>query len=207
MKRVWIAEQDQKAFLKKEEERAKQLAKERLKMEEALASGKKIEEIQLEFMYKPPPGLEEFEEALKRKEMEAKSKTAPVEGSYAKSHEIQHKQFGVQNVFCVRCRLKGHIAGDRECEFSNLNMDATKDSIDPMAKKLMLGDSYTNEFLDESNLRLKERLRAEKNKTSVYDDDPEQKYLDSLSKKDKKMLLKYLLKKERKKRKREEAQM
>lgn len=175
-------------------------------MEEALASGKKIEEIQLEFMYKPPPGLEEFDEALKRNEAKEKEKIAPVEGSYAKKHEIQHKQFGVLNAICAQCGEKGHQSGDRVCMFNSLKLGEDGNPVNESAETPALEDtSYTNEFLEESNLRLKEKLKRQEGGSSrMYDDDPEQEFLDSLSKKDKQMLLKYLAKKERKKRKRQE---
>lgn len=201
-------------FKKKEEERARELAKERARMDEIALLGKSIDQQQLEFMYKPPPGLEEIEEKL-RTEQKTKQISAPVEGDYVRNiNDIVHKPFGVEVRFvrCARCGKKGHISGDRECPLIDFNpQDGFHKRVeDPLYHMKFSNNNEENDasFIAESNLRLKESLR--KNIEGVkadfvdIDNDPEKEFLDSLSKREKKKLLKYLLKKEKKEKKKQE---
>lgn len=197
-------------FKKREEERAKELAKERARMEEIALLGKSIDQQQLEFMYKPPPGLEEIEEKLKY-EQKTKQISAPVEGDYVRNLEdVVHKPFGVEvrHVRCARCGQKGHISGDRECPLIDFNpQDGFHKRVEDPLYHMKFKDNNEDDetFIAESNLRLKESLRRniEGIKSNLIDmeNDPEQEFIDSLSKKEKKKLLKYLLKKEKKEKK------
>lgn len=50
-------------------------------------------------------------------------RNAPTEGSYTHGLSLQHKPFNdpIRNVRCLRCGLWGHVSGDRECKQKDLN--------------------------------------------------------------------------------------
>ena len=65
-------------------------------------------------------------------------KNAPVEGAFAKNMQVHHKPFNkvVSNVRCLRCGEWGHRSGDRECVLKDFNpLDyARQQREDPMMK-------------------------------------------------------------------------
>lgn len=102
-------------------------------------------------------------------------KNAPIEGSYALNIAVRHKPFSeiVRNVRCLRCGQWGHKSGERECTMKDINpLDMERRSReDPMgADKLEASGYYDDE--DSS--------------------DPEGEFLKTLTRREKKLLLRRL---------------
>ncbi|CCI49357.1 unnamed protein product [Albugo candida] len=142
-------------------------------------------------------------------------KDAPVEGDYTGNVKVNFKPMGVQlrNVRCLRCGEWGHLSGDRECELRNFNPhDAARQALeDPF--------SYMNKMtqVNKQELVLRraaipfemqtEHISKDYELISSEDDsdcDSESAFLQKLTTKEKKMLLKKL-KKASKKEKQEKS--
>eukprot|EP01116_Phalansterium_solitarium_P016585 TRINITY_DN3876_c0_g1_i2.p1 TRINITY_DN3876_c0_g1~~TRINITY_DN3876_c0_g1_i2.p1 ORF type:complete len:454 (+),score=99.25 TRINITY_DN3876_c0_g1_i2:112-1473(+) len=225
-RKLWIAEEKAKDDAKKAVLRKKQLEEEQamwagrdlytLTDEER----KKKQLGSVAFMYQPPPGYAEMIEKQKRDEAEAKAeakaeaqalaegrpvektwkqkreerfkflKNAPVEGGYTDGHVVRHRPLGIEvrNIQCNRCHEWGHQSTDRECPMNKFNPnDAFRQQLeDPLqlvksrAAELGHGSGYADPmaaFLDEP--------------------DPERAFLASLTRKQKRALLRHLNKLEK----------
>eukprot|EP01111_Echinosteliopsis_oligospora_P003387 TRINITY_DN15375_c0_g1_i1.p1 TRINITY_DN15375_c0_g1~~TRINITY_DN15375_c0_g1_i1.p1 ORF type:complete len:301 (-),score=93.07 TRINITY_DN15375_c0_g1_i1:12-914(-) len=140
-------------------------------------------------------------------------KNAPSEGDYTQGIEVHHRPFGVElrNVKCVRCQVWGHQSGDRECPLRNtvVHNESTRRREDPL-------HSMSNMVLENTGgLMLKRTALSPLNRgigdnqqfVSEVDvdlpqeednDDVEKEFLASLTRKQRKLLLKEFKRQERK---------
>ncbi|RWS00153.1 corepressor interacting with RBPJ 1-like isoform X2, partial [Dinothrombium tinctorium] len=213
IKRVWMAEQRSEDEKKKQEELRIQYEKEQeLYNNRLLVSTESKEKLSLNFMYEAPKGVKERVKEDDEPEFKFEwQRNAPRE-SFAKNNmEIRDQPFGIQvrNVRCIKCHKWGHLNTDRECPLFNQSV-----SLIPGGCKSILNDfakSHKFNFLaavnqtelmqamQEDGLALRKTLKGEKfdpkeiviHKTSE-EEDPEMVFLKSLTKKQKKKLLKKL---------------
>eukprot|EP01036_Dinobryon_divergens_P034379 gene34379-44413_t len=103
-------------------------------------------------------------------------KNAPIEGSYAKGMQVNHKPFNevVRNVQCARCGEWGHRSGDRECALKDYNPNdyERQKREDPMQAYV---DHSSSQFVDENG-----------------ESDPEAEFLSTLTRREKKLLMQKL---------------
>ena len=137
VKMKWIHEQRDAAKKKSEEEKQATYQKEQESYQSRMLSAKSTEEkmkLDLNFLYDLPPGIknDEKEEEEENKEREVKfewQKCAP-RSKYINDLglECADQPFGVcvRNIRCFKCRAWGHQNTDRECPlfFANVNSEA-----------------------------------------------------------------------------------
>lgn len=222
LKRVWMAEQQEEAYKKKQEELRNQYEKEQnLYDNKAMLSKDSKDKLALNFMYEPPPGLKK-EREKETNEPEYKFEwqrkyNAPRESYCKGNEEIRDQPFGIQvrNVRCIKCHKYGHINTDKECSMFSLSMSEAKKihSEQEQEKLLEKGENEDSlkQGMHEDGLKLKRNaLSLEQQHHGKFDliaDDEEQTEMDflkTLTKEQKKDLLKKLemieMKKKKKKR-------
>jgi len=129
-------------------------------------------------------------------------KNAPVENSFVRGlgEYVNHRPLGktTVNIRCARCGEWGHFSGDSECRLVNHNPNdvSRKISEDPMAQKQFLGNDLDDNLVLRSNLN---RNIGGYELLEEVEEDPEEKFLKTLTKKEKKILLKQLKKESEKK--------
>lgn len=215
LKRVWMAEQQEEAYKKKQEELRAQYEKEQnLHENKAMLSKDSKDKLALNFMYEPPPGIKK-EREKESNEPEYKFEwqrkyNAPRE-SYCKGDtEIRDQPFGIQvrNVRCIKCHKFGHINTDKECAMFSLSMsEAKKIHSEQEANQLLANGKGIEEQLKEGmkddGLALKrnalslEQQQGGRHQLIPDDENEGEKkaeieFLKQLSKKQKKELLKRL---------------
>lgn len=210
LKRVWMAEQEQEAYRKKQEELKQQYEKEQdLHDNKAMLSKDSKDKLSINFMYEPPPGVKKERE---REDNEPEYKfewqrkyNAPRESYCKGDQEIRDQPFGIQvrNVRCIKCHKWGHINTDKECPMYSLSMSAAR-SLEAAASAAPLLDqnSLVAQMLEDGLAIKKQHLNVtEVNKHKLIadnEDNAEAAFLRSLTFKQKKALLKKLEKIERK---------
>jgi CBF1 interacting corepressor len=222
LKRVWMAEQQEEAYKKKQEELRNQYEKEQnLYDNKAMLSKDSKDKLALNFMYEPPPGLKK-EREKETNEPEYKFEwqrkyNAPRESYCKGNEEIRDQPFGIQvrNVRCIKCHKYGHINTDKECSMFSLSMsEAKKIHSEQEANQLLEkggNEDLLKQGMHEDGLKLKRNaLSLEQQNNGKFDllaDDEEQTEVDfikTLTKEQKKDLLKKLemieMKKKKKKR-------
>lgn len=210
LKRVWMAEQEQEAYRKKQEELKQQYEKEQdLHDNKAMLSKDSKDKLSINFMYEPPPGVKKERE---REDNEPEYKfewqrkyNAPRESYCKGDQEIRDQPFGIQvrNVRCIKCHKWGHINTDKECPMYSLSMSAAR-SLEAAASAAPLLDqnSLVAQMLEDGLAIKKQHLNVtEVNKHKLIadnEDNAEAAFLRNLTFKQKKALLKKLEKIERK---------
>lgn len=212
LKRVWMAEQQEEAYKKKQDELRAQYEKEQnLHENKAMLSKDSKDKLALNFMYEPPPGIKK-EREKETNEPEYKFEwqrkyNAPRE-SYCKGDtEIRDQPFGIQvrNVRCIKCTKHGHINTDKECSMFSLSMsEAKKIHSEQEANQLLakggIGDQLKEGMKDDGLALKRNALSLEQQQGGrhqlIPEDEgekkPEIEFLKGLSKKQKKELLKQL---------------
>lgn len=222
IKRVWMAEQRSIDEKKKEDDMRVQYEKEQdLYNNRVLVAGSDSKDkLSLNFMYEAPAGLKRPEKEIENPtEPEYKfewQRNAPRE-SFAKNNmDIRDQPFGIQvrNVRCLKCHKWGHVNTDRECPYFNAGSLIEPQQQSESAKqnegndKPPAGKSDQTELIqnmkDEQGLALKKSLYGsygakrsdgdDSNQQMLNIKDPEVAFLDSLTPKEKKKLLKKLQK-------------
>ncbi|XP_052091886.1 corepressor interacting with RBPJ 1-like isoform X1 [Mytilus californianus] len=201
IKRVWMAQQKTEFEKKKQEDLLNQYQKEQETYQNRALLGDEKAKLGLSFMYDAPPGLKKKED---EKDVETEVKfewqrkyNAPRE-QYAKNDdEIRDQPFGIEvrNVRCIKCRKWGHVNTDKICPLFNRDLTAEPPQPSTSAAALVEGMKEDGFKLKQSILgRMAEDPSAEHEKLleSGDEDDPEVKFLKSLSAKQKKKLLKKL---------------
>lgn len=213
LKRVWMAEQQEEAYKKKQEELRAQYEKEQnLHENKAMLSKDSKDKLALNFMYEPPPGIKK-EREKETNEPEYKFEwqrkyNAPRE-SYCKGDaEIRDQPFGIQvrNVRCIKCHKFGHINTDKECSMFSLSMsEAKKIHSEQEANQLLAKGGIEDQLkegmkddglaLKRNALSLEQQQQTGRHQLIPEDEEekkPELELLKGLSKKQKKQLLKQL---------------
>lgn len=217
IKRVWMAQQRDIDSKKKEDDMRVQYEKEQdLYNNRVLVAGSDSKDkLSLNFMYEAPAGLKK-EQNLEIGESEPEYKfewqrNAPRE-SFAKNNmDIRDQPFGIQvrNVRCLKCHKWGHVNTDRECPLFNSSAvipssenEANANGGEPPQPKMEQSELIKS-MKEEQGLALKRSVYGNygDQKSSNGDNqemlsvrDPEVAFLDSLSAKEKKKLLKKLQK-------------
>ena len=113
-------------------------------------------------------------------------KNAPVEGAFVKSSntQLKYKPFNdvIRNVRCLRCGQWGHQSGDRECSLFHFNpLDHARQlREDPMTAIIQHDKMPSSTHYEEYRAGM------------VFEEDPEEAFLNSLSRREKKLLLRKL---------------
>ncbi|XP_072388341.1 corepressor interacting with RBPJ 1 [Diabrotica undecimpunctata] len=206
LKRVWMAEQKAEAYKKKQEELRQQYEKEQdLHDNKAMLSKESKDKLSISFMYEPPPGARKERE---REDNEPEYKfewqrkyNAPRESYCKGDQEIRDQPFGIQvrNVRCIKCHKWGHINTDKECPMYSLSMSAAR-SLENAT--VMDQKSLVQQMLDDGLALKKQHVNTvEANKHLLVSEDEdaneETTFLKSLTKKQKKALLRKLEKLEK----------
>jgi CBF1 interacting corepressor len=93
-------------------------------------------------------------------------KNAPIEGLYALNMAVRHKPFSeiVRNVRCLRCGQWGHKSGERECSMKDINpLDMERrNREDPMGADKLEASGYYDDSSDPESEFLKTLTRREK---------------------------------------------
>lgn len=210
-----MAQQKDKDYKKKEDEMRAQYEKEQdLYQNRMLVAGSDSKDkLSLNFMYEAPPGLKTGDKKDGDDKVEYKfewQRNAPRE-SYAKNNmDIRDQPFGIQvrNVRCLKCHKWGHVNTDRECPLYNTTSIPSSNTVtgekgEGKSQPIKIHDSeLIKSMREEQGLELKKSVTntkygpksttEEENQRLLPVKDPEVAFLDSLSKKEKKKLLKKL---------------
>lgn len=214
LKRVWMAEQQAEAYKKKQEELRVQYEKEQdLHNNKALLSKESKDKLSVNFMYEPPPGAKkerEKEDNEPEYKFEWQRKYNAPRESYCKGDsEIRDQPFGIQvrNVRCIKCHKWGHINTDKECPLYSQAMSvvmASSSNLPPTPDALTLVQQMREDglALKKSALEAQQHLRVPGHEHLMLSDDDDEHseitFLKTLSKEEKKKLLKKLKKLEKK---------
>lgn len=200
-----MAEQKSEAYKKKQEELRQQYEKEQdLHDNKAMLSKESKDKLSINFMYEPPPGARKERE---REDNEPEYKfewqrkyNAPRESYCKGDQEIRDQPFGIQvrNVRCIKCHKWGHINTDKECPMYSLSMSAAR-SLE--AGPILDQKSLVQQMLDDGLALKKHCNNSVANQDLIPSDDEdhttEAVFLQSLTRKQKKALLRKLEKIER----------
>lgn len=210
-----MAEQEEVAYKKKQEELRAQYEKEQnLHENKMMLSKESKDKLSMNFMYEPPPGIKKDREKEDNEpdyKFEWQRKYNAPRESYCKGNEeIRDQPFGIQvrNVRCIKCGKYGHINTDKECALFSLSMsEAKKLHSDQETQKLLAQggiDDQLKEGMMEDGLALKKNVLGLEQQQHSWrhqllpdeDDDfsqvPEAEFIKGLSRKQKKELLKRL---------------
>lgn len=210
-----MAEQEEVAYKKKQEELRAQYEKEQnLHENKMMLSKESKDKLSMNFMYEPPPGIKKDREKEDNEpdyKFEWQRKYNAPRESYCKGNEeIRDQPFGIQvrNVRCIKCGKYGHINTDKECALFSLSMsEAKKLQSDQETQKLLAQggiDDQLKEGMMEDGLALKKNVLGLEQQQHSWrhqllpeeDDDfsqvPEAEFIKGLSRKQKKELLKRL---------------
>lgn len=159
---VWMAEQQADAYKKKQEELRNQYEKEQdLHDNKAMLSKDSKDKLSMNFMYEPPPGVRK-ERDKDDNEPEYKFEwqrkyNAPRE-SYCKGDtEIRDQPFGIQvrNVRCIKCHKWGHINTDKECTMYSISMSEARKIHSEAEAKQILSKDMLEEQMKEDGLAMR----------------------------------------------------
>lgn len=220
LKRVWMAEQQAEAYKKKQEELRTQYEKEQdLHDNKAMLSKDSKDKLSMNFMYEPPPGVRKEREKDDNEpeyKFEWQRKYNAPRESYCKGDtEIRDQPFGIQvrNVRCIKCHKWGHINTDKECTMYSISMSEARKIHSEAETNEILSKGTLEEQMKEDGLQMKKSVMEANSFQSgrlhqlVPDEEqgksiqPESEFLKSLSRKQKKKLLKKLQQIEKMKRK------
>lgn len=211
-----MAEQQADSEKKRQEELRNQYEKEQdLYENKAILSTQSKDKLSVNFMYEAPPGVKKH---VEKDDNEPEYKfewqrqyNAPRE-SYCKGDaEIRDQPFGIQvrNVRCIKCHKWGHINTDKECTMYHLSMSEAKQIHSEAEASNVMSKNMLEEQMMDDGLAMKKGARDVQSfqtgklhqLVSVSDDEeiatrngtekqPETEFLKSLSKDQKKKLLK-----------------
>lgn len=219
-----MAEQQAEAYKKKQEELRNQYEKEQdLHENKAMLSKDSKDKLSMNFMYEPPPGVRKEREKDDNEpeyKFEWQRKYNAPRESYCKGDtEIRDQPFGIQvrNVRCIKCHKWGHINTDKECTWYSISMSEARKLHSESEANELLSKGTLEEQMKEDGLMMKKSVMEPQCFQSgrlhqlVPDDSidaneqrdviPEEHFLQALSSKQKKKLLKKLKKIEKLKQK------
>ncbi|XP_055863473.1 corepressor interacting with RBPJ 1-like isoform X2 [Biomphalaria glabrata] len=202
IKRKWMAEQKTAFEKKQQEELLAQYQKEQEVLSNRALLGDEKAKLGLSFLYDAPPGLKKKEESEGTQEIKfewQRKYNAPRE-AYAKDDDtIRDQPFGIEvrNVRCIKCRQWGHVNTDKICPLYGQNLTAEPEL--PKSNSLSLLDGLREDGFTLKNSVLNRMMESESSDqhkilSQEDEDDPEVKFLKTLTPKQKKKLLKKLTK-------------
>ncbi|EDV26259.1 uncharacterized protein TRIADDRAFT_54065 [Trichoplax adhaerens] len=202
IKMVWMAEQRIAAKEKKEKELKEQYEKEQSLYKTREIISKDKEKLSVNFMYDAPPGLDK-ETKTTVKIFLCRNDAYRIH--YAKDIAATDKPFGiaVRNVRCIKCGKWGHVNTDRECPLFNHTISVSAPSDQNEEASDEISPEKLMQAMRENGLTLKQSVlgRVVDNRAANQQmieseeeliDDPEVNFLNSLTRKQKKKLLKKL---------------
>ncbi|BFZ01720.1 hypothetical protein BsWGS_04758 [Bradybaena similaris] len=199
IKRKWMAEQKTAFEKKKQEDLLAQYEKEQEVLSNRALIGDVKAKLGLSFLYDAPPGLKKKEEGTQQEvKFEWQRKYNAPREAYAKDDDtIRDQPFGIEvrNVRCIKCRQWGHVNTDKICPLYGKNLTAEPELPASSSFTLLDGLKEGGFAIKDSVLsRMMELQPAEQHKILAQEDedDPEVKFLKSLTPKQKKKLLKKL---------------
>ncbi|GAA41270.1 putative electron transfer flavoprotein subunit [Clonorchis sinensis] len=206
IKRKWMAEQAHEYDQKKEEEKLNQYRREQETLENRVLLGDEKARLGLAWMYDQPALMEKEPEERDVKFEWQRKYNAPRETYCKNSSEIMDQPFAIEvrNVRCMRCRQWGHVNTDRTCPLFGqsftqepTNMEpVTMDHVHQGLRKEGLGlkpgtelDRFSN-ILQKAKTTLSDGLK----KTTEEEDTLAMEFLQNLSERQRRKLLKKLSK-------------
>ncbi|RUS73410.1 hypothetical protein EGW08_018830 [Elysia chlorotica] len=195
-----MAEQKTAFEKKQQEELLAQYQKEQEVLSNRALLGDEKAKLGLSFLYDAPPGLKKKEEPEGQQEVKfewQRKYNAPRE-AYAKDDDtIRDQPFGIEvrNVRCIKCRQWGHVNTDKICPLYGKNLTAEPEL--PTSSNESLLSSMKSEGFALKNSVLSKMMGSDPDESHAIlaqedEDDPEVKFLKSLTPKQKKKLLKKL---------------
>ncbi|GFR69375.1 corepressor interacting with RBPJ 1 [Elysia marginata] len=200
IKRKWMAEQKTAFEKKQQEDLLAQYQKEQEVLSNRALLGDEKAKLGLSFLYDAPPGLKKKEEPEGQQEVKfewQRKYNAPRE-AYAKDDDtIRDQPFGIEvrNVRCIKCRQWGHVNTDKICPLYGKNLTAEPEL--PTSSNEALLSNLKSEGFALKNSVLSKMMGSDPNDSHSIlaqedEDDPEVKFLKSLTPKQKKKLLKFV---------------
>ncbi|XP_005090192.1 corepressor interacting with RBPJ 1 [Aplysia californica] len=201
IKRKWMAEQKTAFEKKQQEDLLAQYQKEQEVLSNRALLGDEKAKLGLSFLYDAPPGLKKKEES-EGQQQEVKFEwqrkyNAPRE-AYAKDDDtIRDQPFGIEvrNVRCIKCRQWGHVNTDKICPLYSRNLTAEPEMPETSSSGILDGlreDGFAIKDSVLGRMMGSEPERHHKILAQEDEEDPEVKFLKSLTPKQKKKLLKKL---------------
>lgn len=205
-KRKYLAEQKSASEKKRQQDLREQYEREQEIFSSKQLMGDEKARLGLAFMYNAPGMLKDQQDKNKQEEKIDWQKNAPRESS-AKNNDSTE----VKKVRCLKCKRWGHVNTDRSCPLYGKSRLDTDDSTIPQLDEDELNQGLKSEGLamakpdakveSESSESEEEKLEKKKRKKHDSDDDDDDdadevslNMLRSLSKKERKVLLKRLKK-------------
>lgn len=210
-----MAEQQAEAYKKKQEELRNQYEKEQdLHDNKAILSKDSKDKLSMNFMYEPPPGVRKEREKDDNEpeyKFEWQRKYNAPRESYCKGDtEIRDQPFGIQvrNVRCIKCHKWGHINTDKECTWYSISMSEARKLHSEAEANELLSKGTLEEQMKEDGLMMKKSVMEPQcfqsgrlhqlvpdecnDGAEQRDVIPEEHFLEALTSKQKKKLLKKL---------------
>jgi len=218
LKRVWIAQKKAETEKNKQADlRAQYEREQELYTNKALLSKESKDKLELNFMYEPPPGVKKIGETDKEDEgaePEYKfewQKTwghAPKESYLVQGDEFNEQPFGIQvcQAKCIKCGKYGHMNTDKRCSLYGKSLDHDTPIQNVDQNKLLDEMKAEGLAMRYTSWDLKKEVGPNHNMVEEEKGIDRAAQLKSMSKEEKKALLKKLKHMEKKQKKKDKKE-